>query len=321
MSQTNKEKYLEKMMKDTPFFHLPVFLDAVCKSEWDVAIVEGKEGNLLASMPYYIENRGGYNNIVHPHMAQFMGPWLNREYISTKTHHRTHQLLKELMTQLPSCDAYFQEWHFSQTNWLPFYWEGYEQSTRYTYTVDCSKGEETVWKNISSNVRRDIKNAAKVMEVVEDDSIDFDTFFDIVESTFKRKDIEMVYDKEIFRELDISLKADNRRKIYYAKHEDGTLCAAMYLVADESTIYYLAGGIKEEYKRYNPISILHWESLKYAVSVSKIFDFEGSMLPSVEQFIRRFGTEQNAYHSIQKIYSKKIKIKNHIKAFIQLLKF
>lgn len=320
MSETNKQKYLEKMMADTPFFHLPCFLDSVTDGSWDVAIVEDKNGNLLASMPYFLEKRGKYKNIVQPHLAQYMGPWLNKEYIQTKTIHRTHQLIEELMEQLPACHAYFQNWHFSVMNWLPLHAQGYEQTSRYTYIVDGRKEEDELWKAISSNVRRDIKNASKVIEMVEDESIDFEVFFDIVGSTFERKSTELIYDKALFKKLDDRLKKEGRRKILYAKHEDGTLCGTMYLVWDNTTIYYLAGGIKEAYKKHYPISVLHWESLKYAASRNMIFDFEGSMLPSIERFIRRFGTEQKTYHSITKIHSKKIRIKNHIKAIIDLIR-
>lgn len=34
---------------------------------------------------------------------------------------------------LPKFDYFNMNFHYSITNWLPFYWRGFKQTTRYTY--------------------------------------------------------------------------------------------------------------------------------------------------------------------------------------------
>jgi len=266
-------------------------------------------------MPYYLDKSTKYSNIVQPHLSQFMGPWYDKSLPLAKV----HKLIDQLFEQLPDHDGYAQNWHFSIDSWLPLYWKGYKQTTRYTYTIDGRNSEEDLWSNISSNIRRDIRKAAKEIEVVEGEPDDFDAFFDVIKKTFERKNNTLIYDKEIFKRLDQNLRKEGRTKTFLAKHKDGNFCAAMYLVWDNTTVYNLAGGIDAAYRKLSPITLLHWESIKFVSLNENIFDFEGSMLPTIEPFIRRFGATQHAYHSISKIFNKQVLIKNNIKELIQLI--
>ena len=197
---TNKEKYIKNMMENTPFFHLPCYLDVTTNGLWDVALVEDTDGKIIASMPYYLDKSTKYSNIVQPHLSQFMGPWYDKSLPLAKV----HKLIDQLFEQLPDHDGYAQNWHFSIDSWLPLYWKGYKQTTRYTYTIDGRNSEEDLWSNISSNIRRDIRKAAKEIEVVEGEPDDFDAFFDVIKKTFERKNNTLIYDKEIFKRLDIT---------------------------------------------------------------------------------------------------------------------
>ena len=64
---TNKERY-EKFCESTyvPIYSKPWWMDAVCGADnWDVWLYESG-GNILAAMPYYMEQRGAYRYITKP---------------------------------------------------------------------------------------------------------------------------------------------------------------------------------------------------------------------------------------------------------------
>jgi hypothetical protein len=47
-------------------------------------------------------------------------------------------------------------------------------------------------------------------------------------------------------------------------------------------------------------TLLYWEPIRLASEVSRVFDFEGSMLKPVEHFFRGFGGTQTPYLQISK---------------------
>ena len=56
------------------------------------------------------------------------------------------------------------------------------------------------------------------------------------------------------------------------------------------------------------MSLCMWEAIKFASTVTKKFDFEGSMIESVERFFRAFGAVQKPYIHITKTPSTVLRI-------------
>ena len=52
-----------------------------------------------------------------------------------------------------------QNFHYGITDWLPFYWEGYRQTTRYTYMLKDIRNTKAILGNMSFNIRRNITKA------------------------------------------------------------------------------------------------------------------------------------------------------------------
>src|SRR5689334_24058521 len=46
------------------------------------------------------------------------------------------KILRAFATQLSRYKLFFQAFHPSSSNWLPFYWSGFRQTTRYTYVIE-----------------------------------------------------------------------------------------------------------------------------------------------------------------------------------------
>ena len=71
---TNKQKYYIfcENENDIPIFSQAWWLDAVCGSAWDVVLVEN-HGDIIASMPYHMKKKIGFNIITMPKLTQNMG--------------------------------------------------------------------------------------------------------------------------------------------------------------------------------------------------------------------------------------------------------
>jgi lipid II:glycine glycyltransferase (peptidoglycan interpeptide bridge formation enzyme) len=81
---------------------------------------------------------------------------------------------------------------------------------------------------------------------------------------------------------------------------NGRLHAAAFVVWQESSAYYLAGGADPALRDSGAHSLVLWEAIQAMAAHTSLFDFEGSMLPGVERFFREFGAFQTPYYTITK---------------------
>lgn len=288
------------MVNTNSIFQESWWLDAVAPDHWDLVEVK-KAGEVRASMPYVKgHNRFGLKTIIMPPLTQTLGPWLAP---SKAKYAKQLALQKDLMTaligKLPPHDYFEQNFHYSITNWLPFYWRGFSQSTRYTYVLEDLTDLDRVWNSFRENIRREIRKAKK--RVVCRTETDIDRFLDINTLTFKRQGRKLPYDRELVHRLDVSCVAHNARQIYFAEDAHGEIHAAIYIIWDANSCYYLMGGTVPEFRNSGATSLLMWEAIQFAATVTKKFDFEGSMIESVERFFRGFGARQIPYFQITRM--------------------
>jgi len=310
----NKIHYRDfcKTEKHIPIFSRAWWLDTVCGIDnWDVLLVE-KGGKIVATMPFVKTTLKGNEFIQMPVLTQTLGPYLiypqNQKYEKRLAFEK--EVLTELIKQLPEFGFFNQRFHYSITNWLPFFWNGFSQSTRYTYVVDDLSDLDSVFSNFGSNIKSDIRKADKIAKIEETN--DLELFYGLIASTFNKQNKAVPYSIEMLKRIDDACVKENSRKIFIAKDDKGQLHAAVYLIWDETSAYYLIGGKNNEIKNSGATSLVLWHAIKFASSIVGKFDFEGSMLEPVERFFRAFGAKQVPYFSITKTNSKKLKIKNSL---------
>jgi len=91
-----------------------------------------------------------------------------------------NKVIPALISQLPKVDFYYQQYHSSFNNWLPLYWSGYKQSTRYTYQIDLTQDKTEIWDAFKGNVRTNIRKAEKITTIEE---IEFDKYWEHLEKS------------------------------------------------------------------------------------------------------------------------------------------
>lgn len=305
---TPKEKYRQlcKDEKTIPIFSKDWWMDSVCgENNWDVLIAE-KGGEIAASMPIYIKQKFGVKYVTQGKLTQTNGIWIRypegQKYEKKLSYEK--EVMSEIINQLEELDiAYYQQsFHYSVTNWLPFYWREFEQTTRYTYVIDDLSDLDYVRKEFNSKVRKHVKKSSKIVQVKYD--LDIEEFYNINTMTFNRQGINIPYNLNYLKELDNSCIKHNCRKILYAVDKEGNIHAAVYIVWDKVSAYYLMGGINQDYKS-EASTLLIWNAIKYVSKMVKKFDFEGSMIESIESFFRPFGAVQKPYFSISKAFKYK----------------
>jgi lipid II:glycine glycyltransferase (peptidoglycan interpeptide bridge formation enzyme) len=315
---TNKQKYREfcKKEKNIPIFSKDWWFDAVCgEDNWDVILFE-KGGEIWASWPYYKTKKTIFNVITMPKLTQTMGIYIkyppNQKYYKKLSWEK--EIISKMIKKLPKIDMFSQKFDYSFTNWLPFYWAGFEQTTRYTYVIE-NLDITDLEKNFETDIRRRRRKALKVgVEVFE--SNDIEKFYELNKMTFERQNITIPYSFEFVRNLYEQCKENGSVKMYFAKYQNEVI-AANFLVYDDNSVYYLLGGINPDKKDLGGMDLIQFESIKFAFENGKRFDFEGSMIESIEKYFRSFGAIQKPYFGISKTNSKLLKIRKCIKDLIK----
>lgn len=301
----DKEKYIKLCHSNTdiPLFLRSYYLDAV-GSDWNVIIYE-KNNNVMAAMVYTIKNKFGIKYISIPKMTQYSGIWI--DYKNITKNEKKLSLEEEVMSffikklEGMKIDYYFQSLSPKVNNYLPFYWNDFKQTTKYTLVIKNNK-EENIWNDMTSTLKNEIKKASKSAKLFYD--IDSELFYKYLCKTFERQDdIPRLSFKE-FKNMDEWLLKNKCRFVIGAKDENDNIHSICYFVYDQEKVYYLMSGNDFNYRKSNYNSLLIWEGIKFAIENNLDFDFEGSMNKQINSFMRKFGGSLVPYYCVSKIITK-----------------
>ena len=306
---SNKEKYSKFCEKSNRplIFQTPLWLDAVAgKDNWDVILTF--QGDLLSGiMPYVFTSKLGIKQITLPFLTPYLGPIIlfpsdikEQNKLSFK-----RKITKHLIDQIPQTDRFITQTDFYFDYWLPFYWAGYKQTTRYSYLLDTSPPFESISKSFKPNIRKHIRKSRQLFTIKSADHIN--DIFDLHERDLKQKGEPLLFSKPQLAELDQQISNVNQRKILHALNEHGDVIGAFYLVFDHTYAHYLIGAAEPNAKSSGVMSLLMEEAIKEAQNRNLIFNFEGSMHQNIERFFASFGGVPTPYMHISKTNNKLLK--------------
>jgi hypothetical protein len=224
--------------------------------------------------------------------------------------------MTELIEGLPRFDLFRQNFQHSITNWLPFYWRGFLQTTRYTYRLEDLSDLDGLWSGLAENVRRAVRKAEKALSVRED--LGLEEFLRLNALTFSRQGTEAPYSDELVGRLDAACAERDVRKMFFAEDAGGRLHAALYVIWDSDSAYNLMLGSDPDVRGSGASSLVMWEAIKFASTVTRAFDFEGSMIESIERSFRSFGGCQAPYFQVSRM-SRRMKLLHSSKELLKSL--
>jgi hypothetical protein len=301
-----KKKYIQLCDDyNIPLFSQYFWLDAVCGEEnWDVILIE-QNGNILASLPYFLSKVQDRSEIRKAPLTQNNG--VHFYYPDGIKYDRKiafeHKVLERIINEIEKLDivSYRQYFHYSFENWLPFYWKGYDQSTRYTYIIEDTSDLEQIYCNLNGNVRKHIKKAKEIVTII--DNLSYKDFYNLNVKTYARQGMQIPYSYELFEKLYKNLDERGNVKILGAKDKEGSMHSAVLYAYDDTSVYYLMSGSDEDYRASQSLTLLIFEGIILANHLGKKFDFEGSMKRNIEKFFRQFGAVQKPYFDISKDFN------------------
>jgi Acetyltransferase (GNAT) domain len=284
-------------------FQEPWWLDAVAPSAWEEVRIE-QNGELLARWPFVVKRRYGITALTVPPLTPSLGPWLAPTIGKYSTQlARQKELLLALFDRLPRHDLIRAPCAPEFTNWLPLFWRGFTVHPACTYRITDLSNEDGVWNEFSQTIRRAVRKRQKEMAVEIGEEID--TLISLNQKTLVRQANKVDYNGDLLRRLFEACNKSAGAKVLLARDGKGCARAGALVVWDSRIAYYLVGGLDLAYNDSQAMSLVLWEAIRLACRVSTIFDFEGSMVESIEHFFRHFGGQQTNSFCLER-YGRKV---------------
>jgi hypothetical protein len=286
--------------RSLPIFMQYWWLDAVCgEAAWNVALSYDKGGNIRGALAYHTKRYFGVRVILPPQLTPYTGLWLDIDK-DAKSHTRyalEHEITTEIIADLPRVPFLKLSTSFMFQDGLPFLWNGFRQTLKYTYVLENLQDTNFIFNQFKSELRREIRLGEQQYELKIIDNIDI--FYDFNKKAFERKGLKIPYSLSFLQKLDTACVARNARKIYVAEQNNISV-AMLYTVFDDHTTTNLMNAFDPEISRNVGVKYLLWCAIKDASVREHRFDFEGSMLPGIEAFVRGFGGEAKPYYSFSR---------------------
>jgi hypothetical protein len=270
------------------------WLDAVAPGGWSEVTVE-RGGEVVARLPFVVRGPRRMRVLTQPPLTPFLGPWVARRADAKQVTALGDEmeLLAELEARLPAAAAFHQNFSPQVLGVLPFLWAGYRAGVRYTYRLEDLGSEQELWAGLGADIRGRIRKARKQGVSVRSD-LSLDRFHRVLSKTFERQGIRPP-DRVLLARIEAACAPRGARSILFACDEAERVHAVAYIVWGASSAYYLLGGADPELRGSGAQSLLLWEAVLRARTVTSAFDFEGSMLVPVERLFRHFGARQTPY--------------------------
>ena len=276
---------LVKRSAQGTLFHRPFWFASIGKSAGHYGYYRG--GQLCAGCTVGLVAEGSAG---HPLLTPYLGPVLppaSGKYVTTLSDHKdiiglfAERLRQDFAHVVLRLAPEF-------VDLQPFLWAGYTAGVRYTYRLQLDD-EAGLLSRMDSKRRNDLKRAEREGVQVES-GVSLMDVLPQAENTFRRKGAALNFRAEAERLSSACAAAGNGRG-FLARGKNGAVIGAAWIVWDEKRAYYLVGGYDESAQSGPAAALALWHAILYTTRELKLpeFDFEGSMIPPVERFFRKFG--------------------------------
>ena len=287
------------MLNTTPYansvFEQPWWLDIVAPGEWgEVTVKEGDE--TVARLPYVLQS----GRIVMPTLTQTLGPWIKPEYRQFQPGNtqlsKQKELIAALLGQLPRHKSFHVTFDSANEYILPYRWLGYRYEPEFSYRLTDLCDTDALYAALNKTAKKNIKAARNKTTLVEQPTAKM--LMDLLDKTFGAQGRKWPHDRDLTRRIIEKSVENGHGKLLVAQDGEGNLHSGAFLLYDEKVCYYLLGGSDSAFRSSGAQSLVLWESIRFASTVSKTFDFEGSNVEGIENFFRQFGGSRVINYSV-----------------------
>ena len=268
-------------------FHEEWWLDAVAPNGWH-EVVDERGGRASGYLRFAKSSKGGLSVCEMPPLARMLGPVVMSQADKAESRVRfNHVVIARLLEQINGFDRISMTLHPGFEDLLPFLDKGYEIRVMPTFLLDCARPIEVIWCGLRDKTRNVVRRAREILTVRDiDDAEVFSNFYcDNLEGEKSYFDIRLI--KPIFE----AVSRRGKGKIIAAVDGNNRTHAMIFLVHDDSYVYYFLSTRNKRIAHPGSVGLLLWTGINLAHDLGLNFDFDGVTSGSRFQFMAGFGGE------------------------------
>lgn len=276
------------------------WLDAAMPNSFEI-LVARKDGAIVAGMLLPYIGTGKKRQIIRPPMSATMGILLSESGSHSSYEKQLSDeinVMGAIVEALPPYIGFSASCHPTISNWLPFYWRGYQQTTHYTYVLENIGDSATILSGMDHSKRKNLKRSQMLITIDRD--ITAEEFYLHHKLTLAKEGKVISYRMDYLSRIVQAAQRHAHLEILAARDGSGALHSMIVVLFDKVSAYYIASSIDPEHRNSGSATLLLVEAMRLASTTTGRFDFEGSMIPGVERSFRKFGARQVPYFHIFK---------------------
>ncbi len=231
--------------------------------------------NIIAGIIITKNEVGLYTN---PLLSKYLGV-MYHEFKGNKynVESKKRKIINLLIPEIKKYKSFYFSFHPSFQQYLPFFWNGYKNTIRYTYWIDLlNKSSDEIFNNCYSNLKNEIKYGQK-QKFEYHKNIDFDVFYEILNKSFKRQGSNAPWSHDKIKNYYYRLRNRHVFELNGIANKAGEIMAVNGILYDRQVSSLIFNGIDIEKIERGSNEILIYETIKSKIGISHFFDFEGSI--------------------------------------------
>ena len=257
------------------------------------------EDKIVCGMPLYKNKQNGGMIVQSTKVVPYSGLFISWEYLKGSNYHskiKEHVLIEKVCGYLKKnySDICF-SLSTENTDIVPFLRHGFYPEVRYTIVNDASMSNDDRKKNYSRSRKRALKTAEKKGIEIRYDL----TLSQIVFEKLTFWSDDSIRDSVVYEKI-INRAYKNGCGTAIGAYWDGELLGMLILVWDQKRAYSILSFYDKQRASWGVGSSLYDAAIAYTHErlMKKELDFEGSVLPGVEDFFLSFGGCQSIYFNM-----------------------
>lgn len=182
----------------------------------------------------------------------------------------------------------------------PLLWNNYSVLTEYTYMLDLSEGEESVFQNYKKQLRVDIKKTEREgVTFSEGGKDDIRLIHDSLTERFIEQGLATNISLDYLYDLFDRFSPD-RLRVFRAEYKGDYVGGFIGIIHNDRLAYWV-GGSKTDLKGIYPNDLLQWGAMKWAIRNGiKKYEIVGAGDERLRQFKAKFNPELAVWYQAEK---------------------
>ena len=280
------------------------YLDNSTSKNWKAIVFE----DYGAALPLFEKNTILLKYLAQPVLSQQLGLFISKEYFEDRNLY-LNQCLDCLLKNYKVGNL-----SLNEGNWMPFS-SDFKVTPRTNYVLSLSRTYEKIYSNYSKSLRRNLKKISDLR--LEKNLNSIDDVFEFYQKNLQKKYSINSKSSWVLLRIFKTLFEKNLISTYSVVDDKGTIFSQSIFSAYGKRITNLFGSSNDLGINNNSMTFLLDAVIRENAETEIYFDFEGSDVPGVKEFFKRFGPEEKKYPQISwdktaGIYSFVKKIKNQV---------